>query len=456
MATEDLFIIAIEMGSSKVTGIGGKRLPDGSVEVCAVIKTEAADFMRNGMIFNMRKSVDRIKFIITQLQNQLKCNVTQVYIGHGGQGLHSVENVVIKNFETMVPISTEVIKELMTENSNTIFENQEILEVVPLEYGVGTQKQIDPVGVLSDHVDGHFLNIIARPLLRNSIQECMKQVGKTVVEYKCTPLAVADEVLSNDDKRSGCMLVDFGADTTTVSVYWKNLLRYVGVIPLGSNNITKDIMSLQIDWDDAEKLKKDLGYIETEEMTDDERAMTAYTLIDGTKITKGQIAEVIEARLEEILINVKDQVNTSGFAVNSLMCGAIVLGGGSTIRNLSRLFKKIVGDCKVNIVKLTQTNVRYAKSVKVSIETSSLLGALSLLAKGTQICTNPLVENAQPEELFAEQKPEEIATDVKTEEQKEETSKEESEKPIKPKGPSIWKRIIKGAKDISDKLAGEE
>ena len=64
MPTEDLFIIAIELGSSKVTGVGGKKLPDGSVEVHAVVKTEASDFMRNGMILNLKKSVERIKYVI--------------------------------------------------------------------------------------------------------------------------------------------------------------------------------------------------------------------------------------------------------------------------------------------------------------------------------------------------------------------------------------------------------
>ena len=454
MPTEDLFIIAIELGSSKVTGVGGKKLPDGSVEVHAVVKTEASDFMRNGMILNLKKSVERIKYVINQLQTQLNCNVTQVYIGHGGQGLHSVENVAIKNFDTMVPISQDVVKELMNENSNADFENQEILEVMPLEYGVGTQKQVDPVGVLSDHIDGHFLNIIARPIIRNSIQDCMKQVGKTVVEYKCVPLTIADEVLSNDDKRTGCALVDFGADTTTVSVYWKNMLRYVGVIPLGGNNITKDIMSLQIDWDDAEKLKKDFGYVATEDLSDEERELVVYTLIDGTKITKGQIAEVIEARLEEILINVKDQISHSKYSVSSLMCGAVCVGGGSNIKNLSRLFKKVVGGCKVNVVKNTQTNVRYAKTVKPQPETNSLFGVLSLLIKGSQPCTSAIVEEQVNTELFEENEKTPVETEVS--ENTPEVETEEQEKPQKPKGPSLWKRFIKSAKDISDKLAGED
>ena len=69
--------------------------------------------------------------------------------------------------------------------------------------------------------------------------------------------------------RSGCALVDFGADTTTVLVYKNNILRYLSVLPLVGNNITHDITSLQMEEEDAEKLKLQYGdalYEEEEDM----------------------------------------------------------------------------------------------------------------------------------------------------------------------------------------------
>ena len=78
------------------------------------------------------------------------------------------------------------------------------------------------------------------------------------------PLALADAVLSEAEKRGGCVLVDFGADTTTVSVYYKNILRHLAVIPLGGNNITKDIASLQMEEKDAETMKLKYGSAFTE------------------------------------------------------------------------------------------------------------------------------------------------------------------------------------------------
>lgn len=453
MATEDLFIIAIELGSSKVTGIGGKKLPDGSVEVDAIASEPSAAFMRNGAIFNLDKSVACIKSIIEQLEKQLKRTVTQVYVGNGGQGIHSIENTVEKHFNGVVPVSREIVNELMNENSNLNLENLEILEAVPQEYSVGTQKQVDPVGVLSDHIEGHFVNIVARPTLHGSIANCLKQVGINVVEYKCTPLTVADEVLSNDDKRSGCVLVDFGAGTTTVSIYKNNLLRFVSVIPLGSANITKDIASLSLDENQADQLKISYGYI-GEELSEDEGKSPVLTLPDGEPVTKQKLAVVVEARLEEILTNVKEQIITSGYPLGALLSGAVLIGGGANLKNMEKAFKKVVGVSKVRVAKSTQTNVRYAKQLSKYFGDTKLFAAISLLAKGTQSCTGNPVPVNEPKNIFdARQEADAPKTDIA---EGNEANEVKDETPVKGHKKSTFSRLKNWLKRASDTIAGDE
>lgn len=453
MATEEVIIIAIELGSSKVTGIGGKKLPDGSIEVDAVASESSSAFMRNGAIFNLVKSVACIKSIISQLEKQLKRNVTQVYVGNGGQGVHSIENTVEKRFDSVRPISREIVSELMNENSNVNLNNLEILEVVPQEYSVGTQKQIDPVGVLSDHIEGHFVNIVARPTLHNGIADCMKQVGINVVEYKCTPLTVADEVLSNDDKRSGCVLVDFGAETTTVSIYKSNLLRFVSVIPLGSANITKDIASLSLDENQADQLKISYGYV-SEDLSEEEAKSPVVTLPDGEPVTKERLAMVIEARLEEILLNVKDQITASGYPVGALLGGAVLIGGGANLKNLEKAFKKITGISKVHIAKTTQTSVRFSKSLARYSSDSRLIAAISLLSKGSQSCTGALVNDKKTGGIFDPEPENPQPGDGKDNNKDKKPQPEPKEK--KEKRRSFWTRAKNFVKDLSEKVAGEE
>ncbi len=460
---EDLFIIAIELGSSHATGIGGKKLPDGSIQIEAVAQEPSSAFIRKGMIFNMDKSTQCIRVIKKRIEEQLKRSVTQVYVGFGGQSLHSTHNSIMQRFDEQRPISKQIVDDLMKENVNTNIGDLDILEVIPQEYSVGTQKQVDPVGVLSDYIEGRYLNITARSSLRTNIDNCFANVGIHVVEDKLIPLTVANEVLSDTEKRSGCVLVDFGADTTTISVYKANLLRFLSVIPLGSSNITKDIMSCQLEETEAEGLKLRYGTVATD-LSEEQAKEIIYTLPDGSAITKGKLYDIVEARVEEILYNVKAQIAESGFGRESLVAGAWLTGGGANIRNLSKAFTDITGFDKVRIVKNPRQTVHFAKSLIKNTD-GQLLSVISLLTKGTQSCTSSLIqepatktdifdaEDAQKETNNEEQGNRPNSTTTKAETNSEEPQEKEK---AKRESPSLFKKALKKLKDISTVIVGEE
>lgn len=455
MATEDLLIIAIELGSSKVTGIGGRKLADGSIQVEAVAQEPSSKIIRRGILYNVDKSAQCVTTIIEKLQSQLKRTVTQVYVGFGGQSICSDLNTVRKNFDGEVPISKDIVEELMQEDLNANTGDKDILEVIPQEYKVGSGKQIDPVGVLSDKIEGHFLNIMARSSLRANIDMCFDKVGKHIVEYKLVPLTVADEVLSETEKRSGCVLVDFGAETTTVSVYKANLLRYISVIPIGSNNITKDIMSCQLEEKEAEELKITYGSA-VYDLSEEEANAVVYTLPDHTKIDKGMLTRVVEARVAEILDNVKDAIKASGYNSENLIAGAWLIGGGSKLKNMSKAFSAITGFDKVNIPKTLPTSIHFAKNIAKSANVD-LLGTASLLFHGTQTCATALaVEPAEGGNggLFASGA---TATPPEQGETKKETakSKQKTEKPPR-KGVGFFKKVANKLGDFSKKIVEED
>lgn len=178
-----------------------------------------------------------------------------MYVGIGGQSVRSLYNTETKQLGEDTKISQALIDSMMQDNREFPLIDQEILAVEPQEYKVGNNLLTEPVGIPADRIEGHFLNIIARHSLKGNIRQCFKQAGYEIADYFISPLMTANTVLTNSEKRSGCALVDFGADTTTVSVYKSNILRHLAVIPLGGSNITKDITSQQIEEEDAEQLK---------------------------------------------------------------------------------------------------------------------------------------------------------------------------------------------------------
>lgn len=162
---------------------------------------------------------------------------------------------------------------------------------------------------------------MANSSVREEIRNCFRTAGVTIADLPITVQALADSMLTEPEKRSGCVFVDMGAETTSVAVYKNNLLRHLAVIPLGGANINRDIMSLQIEDDEAEELKLKYGSAVQESDTD---AHKPIALRDGRTIPYDEFMGLVEARVEEIVLNVKNQISLSNYDVSQLIGGLIV------------------------------------------------------------------------------------------------------------------------------------
>ena len=396
MAAKD-FIVAIELGSSKVTGIAGRKNLDGSINVLAVVKEESSSFIRKGVVYNIDKTALCISNIIKKLTNQLKTDITQVYVGVGGQSIRSVRNVIAKELPPATKVTQEMIIDLMDANSAMKYPEQEILDVAQQEYKVDSQYQTDPVGIQCSHIEGNFLNILQRNTFYKNLNKCCETISVNVAEMYISPIALADSVLTEAEKRSGCALVDLGADTTTVSVYSKNILRHLAVIPLGSNNITKDIASLQMEEADAEKMKLKYASAYTENADIDNDLQLP---IDSDRsVDLRKFVEIVESRLEEIVANVWYQVPAE--YSDKLLGGIILTGGGSNLKNIDKAFTNHTHIDKIRIAKFVNHTIT-SSNPDINAKNGMMNTILGLRIKGDRNCAGDEVD---PNNLFS-QKPE--------------------------------------------------
>lgn len=375
------FVVAIELGSSKVTGIAGQKKPDGSISVLALAKEDSSSFIRKGVVYNIDKTAQCLTNIVKRLENQLKTHVTQVFVGVGGQSIRSVRNVVTREMPADTIITQEMVIELMETNRNLDYPDQKILDVAEQEYKVDTQLQLDPVGIRASHLEGNYLNILERKSFFQNLNKCFEAAGIKVVEMYLAPLALANVVLTEAEKRSGCVLVDIGADTTTVSVFFKNVLRHLAVIPLGSNNITKDIASLQMEESDAEnmKLKYASAYTDNSEIDD----TLKYSIDPERQVESRKFIDIVEGRLEEIVLNVREQIPNEYY--DKLLGGIILTGGGSNMKNIERAFAIHTRIEKIRTAKSTTLTIN-SNQDSVKAPTGMMNTILGLLAKGYINC----------------------------------------------------------------------
>ena len=476
------FIVAIELGSSKMTGIAGKKNLDGSIQVLAVVREDSSSFIRKGYVYNIDKTAQCLATIVSKLEKQLKTSITQVYVGVGGQSIRSIRNVITKELPADTVVTQNMVIELMDANRNMKYPDQEILDAAVQEYKVDSQLQLDPVGIQCSHIEGNFLNILQRKAFYKNLNMCFEAANINVAEMYLAPLALADSVLTETEKRSGCALVDLGADTTTVSVYSKNVLRHLAVIPLGGNNITKDIASLQMEEHDAEKMKLKYASAYTDNNEIDNNIK--YSIDLDRQVECRKFVEIVEGRLEEIIANVWCQVPEE--LCDKLLGGIILTGGGSNMKEIEKAFSNYTHIDKIRTAKfVTQTIV--SNSPEITAKDGRMNTVLGLLAKGDLNCAGQEIDPNG--DLFKQQQVVETPVDqrrarqgfetpagvVRTAEEKRKAEeeaqrkREEEERIAREKAEeearleaeerrqnSFWNKALKGLKKFGETIVKEE
>ncbi len=384
------FIAAIELGSSKITGVAGKRNSDGSMQILAYAQEDSTSVIHKGVVYNLDKTAQCLTSIINRLECEINNgHISKVYVGISGKSVRTIQNVIVRNLDEVTTISQELVDSIRDENIEIPVVDMDILEVIPQEYKVDNYNQIDPVGVACSHIEGHFLNIVARSLIKKNLEKSFEQAKIEIADLVISPLATAQYVLNETERRSGCALIDLGAETTTVSVYKNNILRYLTVIPLGGNAITHDLTSLQIEDEEAEKLKITYGNALYEEEPSETPATCL--LDDGTRTVElAHLNDIVGARLEEIIANVWNQIQQSGYA-DKLLSGLVLTGGASNMKNIDAIFRK---QCKIE-------KIRFARTGRLNVFTdgdiirkdSTQNGILGILFEGRDNCW----QEAEPE-----------------------------------------------------------
>ena len=394
------FIVAIELGSSKISGIAGRK-KDGTMQILAYAEEKTAGCVKRGVVYNIEKTYQSVNSIITKLETVLKAKISRAYVGLGGQSVRSFKCVIKRNLLTQSYITNEAVDSIRQESYEIPFNDYEVLENFPQEYLVDSNLIADPVGVMGTNIEGEFLDVIAKNNLRANIETVFGTVGVGIAENLISPLQLANSVLTDAEKRSGCALVDLGADTTTLLVYKNNIVRYLVTIPLGCNNINKDLATLLIDEAETEDVKLKYGDACQDMEVSDDVDPQYYTTSDGRQIEVTTIKNVVEARMGEIIANVSNQIVNSDYS-GQLLAGLVITGGGANMKNIVKAFVKSTKIDKVRIAnKVNQMVVKTSNASGIVLDSAQSTTILSLLLAGTLSCGGETLNN--PNDIFVQQ-----------------------------------------------------
>ena len=455
----DKTIVAIELGSSKISGVAGLIMADGSLKVLAYAGVPSSSCIKHGAVYNLTQTANAIAEVVSRLDTILSTKIEKVYVGYNAKGLRSVISRVEHQFDEETVVSQEVIDDMFQQCSEIEYEGYVNLFQESQEYIVDNKRgtETDPMGVACRSLEGNYLNILLKKQVADYIAQCFLTAQVDIVDGYVSPMVQADAVLTDDDRQQGCALVDYGADTTTVSVYKNGLLRYLRVIPLGSALITRDLSAiLKIELEQAEQLKCTYGLCNLIGNQDNSETI----VLNDKKVPLNEIGEIIEARNEEIIRNVNLQIKASGYS-DVLYAGIVLTGGGSQLRQLDQAFKDMMPSMRQPRIATEPACGVVWNEPRWKRGDGSQLALLSVMAKGDENCCElkPMdeIDKLAPEDqdkvvqqsLFTDEgesaqeerdRKEQQEREEAAARKEEESRKEETDGKEKKKGPSVFKR----------------
>lgn len=337
-------VVGLDIGTTKIACFVGVKNEHGKIEIISMGKSKSLG-VKKGVVWNIQQTIDSIEKAIEDTQKNVKEGnlvLKHVVVGIAGQHIRSMQN---RGSYSRTDLSREISKEDIKAFINDMYglvmnPGEEIITVIPQEYNVDGELGIkDPIGMAGSRMEANFHIITGQVSNVKNIYNCVQRAGLEIDDVILEPIASADAVLNEEEKEAGIVLVDIGGGTTDVAIFHEGIIRHTAVIPYGGNVITQDIRKgCKILERHAENLKVNFGSAVAKKSSENE-----VVCIPGLKgqqskeITFKTLAHIIESRMTEIILLVKQQIDNSGYA-DEIIGGIVITGGGSKLKHLTQLF----------------------------------------------------------------------------------------------------------------------
>lgn len=345
---ESPIIVGLDIGTTKIAAIAGRKNEFGKLEILGFGLAKSSG-VQHGQVLNIDQTIKAIQAALANCyESNPDLEISEVYVGIAGHHIKSLQTRgdIVRQEPEMEIKPFEIDQLINNQRKTFIPAGDQIIDVIPQDFHVDNIQNIkDPVGFNGVKVGANFHIITGdRNAIRN-INRAVERSGLSTKDLVLQPLASASAVMSEIDMEAGVAILDIGGGTSDLAVFYEGILKHTAVIPFGGENITNDIrLGLGVLKSQAEAMKVQFG-----SALADEAKANAYITIPGLKgmpakeISVKNLAQIIQARMSEILDFVSYHLKQVGLDSRALNGGVILTGGGSQLKHLIQLTEYTTG-----------------------------------------------------------------------------------------------------------------
>ena len=348
MNHEQPIIVGLDIGTTKIAAIAGRKNEFGKLEILGFGRANS-NGVKHGQVLNIDETIKAIRMALENCYaSNPNLSVSEVYVGIAGHHIKSLQtrgDIVRQNTED--EITQREIDQLIDDQYKTyIPAGDQIIDVIPQEFAVDNfQNILSPIGYGGIKVGANFHIITGDKNAIKNINRAVEKSGLHTKDLVLQPLASAAAVMGQEDLEAGVAIVDIGGGTTDLAVFYEGILKHTAVIPFGGENITNDIKTgLGVLKTQAEQMKVQFG-----SALSNEAKTNAFITIPGLRgmpakeISVKNLANIIQARMSEIMDFVTYHLKQVGLDNKMLNGGVVLTGGGAQLKHLIQMTEYVTG-----------------------------------------------------------------------------------------------------------------
>ncbi|MEP1581429.1 MAG: cell division protein FtsA [Marinobacter sp.] len=339
--TENM-IVGLDIGTSKVVAIVGKRKMDGTIEVVG-IGSHPSRGLKRGVVVNIETTVQAIQRAVEEAELMAGCRIHSVYAGIAGSHIKSLNSHGIVAIRDREVTQADIDRVIDAAQAVAIPADQKILHILPQEFVIDSQEGIKgPMGMSGVRLEAKVHLVTCAVNAAQNIEKCVKRCGLEVDDIILEQLASSHAILTEDEKELGVCVVDIGGGTTDIAVFTGGAIRHTAGIPIAGDQVTNDIaMALRTPTQNAEEIKIKYACALTQLAGADETIKVPSVGDRAPRdLSRQALAEVVEPRYEELFTLVQSELRRSGFE-DLIPAGIVITGGSSTMEGVVELAEEI-------------------------------------------------------------------------------------------------------------------
>jgi cell division protein FtsA len=348
MNTEQPIIVGLDIGTTKIAAIAGRKNEFGKLEIIGFGRANS-NGVKHGQVLNIDETIKAIRMALDNCYaSNPNLDISEVYVGIAGHHIKSLQTRGdIVRHQNEEEISQKEIDQLVADQYKTyIPAGDQIIDVIPQEFTVDNFQNIpNPIGYGGVKVGANFHIITGDKNAIRNINRAVEKSGLKTKDLVLQPLASSSAVMGQEDLEAGVAIVDIGGGTTDLAVFYEGILKHTVVIPFGGENITNDIKTgLGVLKTQAEQMKVQFGSA----LSNEAKANAVITIpglrgMPPKEISVKNLANIIQARMSEIMDFVTFHLKQVGLDNKMLNGGIVLTGGGAQLKHLIQLTEYTTG-----------------------------------------------------------------------------------------------------------------